>query len=134
MLALVKANVLVLGCEGRSNALEALPIRVLYRKAGLEASRSLKNESVDGVISLWNLPGLPAGKFLRNLRLAKPYLPVIAMVDAKDVEQEISARSIGVAAVLNDDVSDEILQKTVVEIFRLDDAKEIQKLCVIAND
>ena len=134
MLALVKANVLVLGCEGRSNALKALPIRVLYRKTGLEASRSLKSESVDGVISLWKLPDLPAGKFLRNLRLAKPYLPIIAMVDAKNIEQEISARSIGVTAVLNDDVSDEILKRTVVEIFRLDNAKEIQKLCVIAND
>jgi hypothetical protein len=43
----------------------------------------LKNESVDGVISLWKLPDAPAGKFLRNLRLAKPYLPIIALLIQK---------------------------------------------------
>ncbi len=37
MLAFVKANVLVLGCGGRSNALKALPIRVLYVETGHEA-------------------------------------------------------------------------------------------------
>jgi DNA-binding response OmpR family regulator len=134
MLALVKANVLVLGCGGRDNALKALPIRVLYLETGLEAGRSLKNESVDGVISSWKLPDAPAGKFLRNLRLAKPYLPIIAMVDANNVEQEISARSIGVTAVLNNDVNDQILIRTVVEILGLGNTKEIQKLCAIADD
>ena len=134
MLALVKANVLVLGCEGRNNALKALPIRVLYCETGLEAGRSLKNESVDGVISLWKLPEAPAGKFLRNLRLAKPYLPIIALVDANNIEQEISARSIGVTAVLNDDVDDSILRRTVVEVLGIENTKEIQKLCAIADD
>lgn len=134
MLALVQANVLVLGCGGRNNALKALPIRVLNVETGLEAGRSLKNESVDGVISAWKLPDAPAGKFLRNLRLAKPYLPIIAMVDANKIEQEISARGIGVTAVLNDDVSDQILIRTVVEILGLGITKEIQKLCAIADD
>ena len=134
MLALVKANVLVLGCGGRNNALKALPIRVLYVETGLDAGRSLKNESVDGVISSWKLPDAPAGKFLRNLRLAKPHLPIIAMVDANNIEQEISARSVGVTAVLNDDVSDDILRKTIVEILGLGDIEVIQKLCAIADD
>jgi DNA-binding NtrC family response regulator len=107
---------------------------VLYVETGLDAGRSLKNESVDGVISSWKLPDAPAGKFLRNLRLAKPHLPIIAMVDANNIEQEISARSVGVTAVLNNDVDDEILKRTVSEILGLDDTKKIQKLCAIADD
>lgn len=134
MLVLVKANVLVLGFGGRCDALKALPIRKLFIETGLEASRSLKNESVNGVISLWDLPDAPAGKFLRNLRLAKPYLPIIAVVDANNIEQEIAARSFGATAVLSNDVDDEVLKRTVVEILGLGDTKEIQKLCAVADD
>jgi hypothetical protein len=47
---------------------------------------------------------------------------------------EISARSIGVKAVLNNDVSDDILIRTLVAILGLGDISEIQKLCAIADD
>jgi len=134
MLVLVKANVLVLGLGRRADALKALPIRMCLVETGLEAGRSLKTDSVDGVISFWNLPDAPAGKFLRNLRLAKPYLPVVIMVDAGNIEQEISARSIGATAVLSNDVDVSVLRRTVVEILGLGDTKEIQKLCAIADD
>ncbi|HBG28814.1 MAG: hypothetical protein A2Y10_06870 [Planctomycetes bacterium GWF2_41_51] len=134
MLVLVKANVLVLGFGGRSDALKALPIRKLFAETGFEASRSLKNEKVDGVISLWNLPDAPAGKFLLNLRLAKPYLPIIAVVDADNIEQEIAARSIGSTAVLSKNVDNDVLKRTIIEILGLGDTKEIQKLCAIADD
>ena len=134
MLVLVKANVLVMGLGGKSNALKVLPIRVLCLDTGLEAGRSLKNESVDGVISRWDLPDAPAGKFLRTLRLAKPYLPIIAVVDANNVEQEIAARSIGAAAVLSDDVADEVFKQTVIEVLGLGDTRKIQKLCAVVDD
>ncbi|OQA01592.1 MAG: hypothetical protein BWY69_01326 [Planctomycetes bacterium ADurb.Bin401] len=134
MLVLVKANILVLGCGGRNNALKALPIRKLFVESGLEAGRSLKNEKVDGVISVWDLPDAPAGKFLRNLRLAKPYLPIVVVVDAGNIQQEIAARSIGPTAVVSSDVDDDIFRKTVVEVLKLNNTEEIQKLCAIADD
>lgn len=134
MLVLVKANVLVLGFGGRCDALNALPIRVVFIETGFEAGRSLKNESVNAVLSRWNLPDAPAGKFLLNLRLAKPYLPIIAVVDANDIEQEIAARSIGATAVLSDDAADKVFRQTVVEILGLEDSDEIKKLCAIADD
>jgi DNA-binding NtrC family response regulator len=134
MLVLVKANILVVGLGGRSGALKRLPIRVLSIGTGLEAGRSLKNENVNSVISTWDLPDAPDGQFLKNLRLAKPYMPIIAVVDANNVRQEIAARSIGTSAVLSIDVADEVLKETVTGVLGLGDTDEIQKLCAIADD
>ncbi len=134
MLVLVKANVLVVGLGGRSGGLKRLPIRVLFIDTGLEAGRSLKNENVSSVISKWDLPDAPDGQFLKNLRLAKPYMPIIAVVDANNVQQEIAARSIGTSAVLSSDVADEVLRQTVTGVLGLGDTEEIQKLCAIADD
>ncbi len=134
MLVLVKANILAVGLAGRSDAIKRLPIRVLYIQSGLEAGRSLKNENVDSVISKWNLPDAPDGRFLQNLRLAKPYLPVIAVVDSGDVKQEIAARSIGVSAVLSSDVNDRMFRQVLVEVLGLGDAEEIEKICAVADD
>ncbi len=134
MLVLVKANVLVVGLGGKRGALKRLPIRVSYIRSGLKAGRSLKNENVNSVISTWDLPDAPDGQFLKNLRLAKPYMPIIAVVDANNVQQEIAARSIGTSAVLSSDVSDEVLRQTVIGVLGLGDTEEIQKLCAIADD
>lgn len=134
MLVLVKANILAVGLNGSGDVFRNLPIRVLCIRTGAEAGRSLKNESVDGVISKWNLPDAPNGRFLTNLRLAKPYMPVIAVVDSNNAGQEIAARSIGATAVLSDDVSDDVLRQAVVEVLGFDDTGEIQKLCAIADD
>jgi DNA-binding NarL/FixJ family response regulator len=134
MLVLVKANVLVVGLGGRSGGLKRLPIRVLFIDTGLKAGRSLKNENVNSVISTWDLPDAPDGQFLKNLRLAKPYMPIIAVVDANNVRQEIAARSIGTTAVLSSDVSDEVLRLTITGVLGLGDTQELQKLCAIADD
>jgi DNA-binding NarL/FixJ family response regulator len=134
MLVLVRANIFVVGLGGRSNALKALPVRVSFIQSGLNAARSLKNECVDSVISKWSLPDSPDGRFLMNLRLAKPYIPVIVVVDPDDAAQEIAARSIGAAAVLSSDVGDDVFRRTVVEVLGIDDTDEIQKLCAIVDD
>ncbi|MDD5010754.1 MAG: hypothetical protein PHQ00_01380 [Phycisphaerae bacterium] len=134
MLVLVRANIFVVGLGGRSNALKALPVRVSFIQSGFDAARSLKNECVDSVISKWNLPDSPDGLFLRNLRLAKPSISVIAVVDPGDTAQEIAARSIGVAAVLSSDVGDDVFRRTVVGVLGIDDTDEIQKLCAIVDN
>jgi DNA-binding NarL/FixJ family response regulator len=134
MLVLVKANVLVLGLGGRNNALKALPVRVLCIETGAEAGRSLKNKHVDSVISKWDLPDAKDGQFLRNLRLAKPYMPVIAIVNSNDAGQEIAARSIGAAAVLSSDVTDEVFRQTAMGVLGLGDTETIQEICAVADD
>jgi DNA-binding NarL/FixJ family response regulator len=134
MLVLVKANILVLGLGGRGSALKVLPVRVLYMETGGEAGRSLKNEHVDSVISKWDLPDARDGQFLKNLRLAKPYIPVIAIVDSNNAKQEIAARSIGVTAVLSSDVTDKVFLQTAIGVLGLDDAEAIQEICAIADD
>ncbi|PKL47300.1 MAG: hypothetical protein CVV39_05945 [Planctomycetes bacterium HGW-Planctomycetes-1] len=134
MLVLVRANIFVVGLGGRSNALKALPVRVSFIQSGLNAARSLKTECVDSVISKWNLPDFPDGQFLKNLRLAKPYIPVIAVVDSNNAVQEIAARSIGTAAVLSSDIGDDIFRRTVVEVLGIDDTDEFQKLCAVVDD
>jgi DNA-binding NarL/FixJ family response regulator len=134
MLVLVRANVLILGLGGRSNALKGLPVRVCHIDTGLEAGRSLKSENVDSVISKWDLPDARDGQFLRNLRLAKPYMPVIAIVNSNDVRQEIAARSIGAAAVLSSDVGDEVFRQTAIGVLGLGDTEAIQEICAVADD
>jgi DNA-binding NarL/FixJ family response regulator len=134
MLVLVKANVLVVGLGENKGGLKRLPIRVSYIRSGLEAGRSLKNENVSSVISKWDLPDAPDGQFLKNLRLAKPYMPIIAVVDANNVRQEIAARSIGTSAVLSSDFADEVLRQTISEILGLGDTEAIQEICAIADD
>jgi len=134
MLVLVKANIVVLGLGGRNRALKALPIRVSFVGTGVEAGRSLKNENVDSIISRWDLPDSPDGQFLKSLRLAKPYMPIIAVVDASDARQEIAARSIGATAVLSSDVSDEVFRQTVIEVAGLGDVGAIEEICAVADD
>jgi DNA-binding NarL/FixJ family response regulator len=89
---------------------------------------------VDSVISKWDLPDAEDGQFLRNLRLAKPYMPVIAIVDSNDVRQEIAARSIGAAAVLSSDVTDEVFRQTAIGVLGLGDTEAIQEICAVADD
>jgi DNA-binding NarL/FixJ family response regulator len=134
MLVLVRANIVVVGLGGRSSALKALPIRVSYIKTGQQAGCSLKSENVNSIISAWNLPDFPDGRFLRALRLAKPYMPVIAVVDSGDVRQEIAARSIGAAAVLSSDVPDEAFKQIVCEVLGLGDVGAIEEICAVADD
>jgi DNA-binding NarL/FixJ family response regulator len=134
MLVLVKANVLTVGLEGRIEALKGLPIRVFNTPTGLEAGRSLKNENIDSIISNWNLPDAPNGRFVKTLRSAKPYLPVIVVVRAADPAQEIAARSIGAVAVLGSDESDEVFRRTIAQALGLDDAVKSEKIYAIAND
>ncbi len=134
MLVLVKANIVVVGLGGRSGVLKTLPIRVSYVATGQQAGCSLKNENVDSIISTWNLPDAPDGRFLRSLRAAKPYMPIIAVVGSNNARQEIAARSIGVAAVLSRDVPDEVFKQAVIEVLELGDVGAMKEICAVADD
>lgn len=127
MLVLVKANILTVGLEDRINTLKGLPIRVCNMPTGAEAGRSLKNENVDSIISNWDLPDAPNGRFVKTLRSAKPYLPIIVVVQAGNPAQEIAARSIGASAVISSDESDKVFRRTVAHILGFDDAVKMKK-------
>ena len=119
MIVLVQATVLTVGLDGRNETLTELPVRVIAMQSGKEAARSLKNERVNSVVSMWNLKDMPDGRFLKGLRAAKPAIPTIALVRAGDRDQEIAARSLGVAAVLSEDATDDLFRDTVANVLGL---------------
>ena len=131
MIVLVKANVLAVGLNGISESLRELPIRVISMRSGVEAARSLKSQKVDSVISKWDLDGMENGRFLKMLKAARPDVPTIAFVKAGDVEQEIAARSLGVSAVLTDEVSDELFQETVANVLKLKNFVSIKTMAAV---
>ncbi len=119
MIVLVQANVLIVGLNGKHEVLRELPIRLITMQSGIKAARSLKNEKVDSVISKWDLDDMEDGQFLKKLKAVKPDIPTIAFVKAGDQAQEIAARSLGVSAVLTDDVDDELFRQTVANVLGL---------------
>ena len=119
MVVLVQATVLTVGLNGRSEVIKELPIRLIKMQSGLEAARSLKNEKVNSVISRWDLDDMPDGRFLKTLKLAKPYIPTIALVKPGSRSQEIAARSSGISAVLAEDAADNVLRDTVANLLGL---------------
>jgi DNA-binding NarL/FixJ family response regulator len=119
MIVLVQASVLTVGLNGKNEVLWELPIRLITMESGTEAARSFKSEKVDSVISKWDLQDMEDGQFLKNLKAIKPEIPTIAFIRARDKEQEIAARSLGVSAVLTEDTSDELFRETVANVLGL---------------
>jgi DNA-binding NtrC family response regulator len=108
MVILVQATVLTVGLNGRKvEDLKELPIRLITMQSGSEAARSLKNEKVDSVVSKWDLDDMKNGRFLKKLKAVKPEIPTIVLVEAGNLAQEISARSLGVSAVLTNEIDDD---------------------------
>jgi DNA-binding NarL/FixJ family response regulator len=133
MIVLVQANVLTVGLNGRNEALRELPIRLITMQLGAEAARSLKNEKVDSVISKWDLDDMSNGQFLRKLRAVKPDMPTIVFVNSGNRAQEISARSLGVSAVLSDRTSDELFLETVANVLGLKGIASIKTISSTGN-
>jgi len=128
MIVLVQATVLTVGLNGKNEALQELPIRLITMRSGIKAARSLKNEKVNSVISRWDLDDMKDGRFLKNLRAVKPEMPTIAFVEAGDWKQEIAARSLGVSAVLTDEASDELFRETLINALGLRDIVTIKAI------
>ena len=119
MIVLVQATVLTVGLNGKTEVLRELPIRLIAMRSGIEAARSLKTEKVDSVISKWELEDMADGRFLKDLRAAKPDIPTIVFTRAGDRAQEIAARSLGVSAVLTDEADDDLFRQTVANVLGL---------------
>ena len=126
MILLVQATVLTVGIDGRHEVLKELPIRLINVQSGFEAASSFKNESIDSVISAWDLVDMPDGIFLKRLRRIRPDIPTIAVVKAGDYAQEVSARSLGVSAVLTDHSSNEHIREVIRLVLGLKDVTSIR--------
>lgn len=126
MILLVQATVLTVGIDGRREVLQELPIRLISVQSGIEAVSSFKNESIDSVISKWDLIDMPDGTFLKRLRGIRPNIPTIAVIKTDNYAQEISARSLGVSAVLTESSSDEHFREVVRQVLGLKDVASIR--------
>ncbi|MHC4456766.1 MAG: hypothetical protein ACYS0I_06670 [Planctomycetota bacterium] len=133
MVILVQATVLTVGLNGRNEALKELPIRLITMQSGSEAARSLKNEKVDSIVSKWDLDDMKNGRFLRKLKAVKPEIPTIVLIDAGNLAQEISARSLGVSAVLTNETDDDLFRETVANVLGIKGVVSIKEISLHQN-
>ena len=121
-------TVLSVGIKNKNKAIETLPVRLLVMDSGAEAIRHLFENEIDIVISSWNLADMPDGLLLRKLLDAKPNMPTVAFVEPGNWQQEIAARSMGVTAILNDDIDELHFRSTLCQILHIDDVS-LLSLC-----
>ena len=119
MVIVAKMNVLAVGAEDWSDKFAELPIRLISLNNGFEAVRSFKTEQIDSVISHWHLDDMPDGLFLKRLRAIRPQMPTIAVVEPNNPQQEIAARSLGVAAVIPSNCSEDYFREIVSAVLNL---------------
>ena len=119
MIIVAKTTVLAVGVGDRSDELAELPIRLINLARASEAIRSFKTEDIDSVISHWHLDDMPDGEFLKRLRAIRPQIPTIAIIKSGNPDQEIAARSLGVAAVIPEDCSEEYFRMIVADVLHV---------------
>lgn len=131
MVIIAKMNILSVGAQSRARSLDGLPIRLINLKNGYEAIRSFKTENVDSVISHWHLADMPNGKFLKKLKAVKPDMPTIAIIEGDNPQQEIEARSLGVAAVITEDSSEEHFRNVIGAVLGFQDVQAIEEVYAV---
>lgn len=128
MIVVTKANVLTVGISDKAQALKELNIRVISLQFGKDAVRSLKSEEFDSVISRWNLPDMSNGSFLEGLKNIKRDMPTIAVIESGNTDQEISARSLGVSAVITEDISEDHFRELILQLLGLEEVGQIKEI------
>jgi response regulator RpfG family c-di-GMP phosphodiesterase len=133
---IIDASVLAVGLGNKSDALQELPIRLFVMGTGTQAVRCLRVEKIDTVISRWELPDMADGILLQKIRAAKPAIPTIAFIKPGYQKQEAAARSLGVSAVLDEDVDDAHFRRTVCELLGIYRVKGIKAVdgCSVRMD
>ena len=128
-MATLGMTILSVGIRNKSEALETLPVRVLVMDNGAEAVRHLFKDKIDIVISHWDLTDMPQGMLLEKIIGAKPNMPTVAFIESDNWEQEITARSLGVTAILNEDIDESYFRNTICRILHIEDVSMLS-LCV----
>ena len=133
MVIIAEMNVLAVGIEGRAGEFNGLPVRLVNMAHGSDAIHSFKTDSIDSVISHWNLADMPDGQFLKKLKAAKPDMPTIAIIEANNPQQEIEARMLGVSAVISEDCGDAYFRRVMTSVLGLPNSQSIEKLYAVAE-
>jgi DNA-binding NtrC family response regulator len=128
MIVVTKANVLTVGIADKARAIRELNIRVISLQFGKDAVRSLKSEEFDSVISRWDLPDMKNGTFLQGLKNIKRDMPTIAVIESGNTDQEISARSLGVSAVITEDISEDHFRELISQLLGLEEVEQIKEI------
>jgi len=112
-------TVLIAGATDKAEALRKLSVRLFVTETGRQAIEYLRRGRINTVISKWELVDIGGGQFLKNVIAAKPGMPTVAIVKAGDDEQEVAARSIGVSAVLREDIDDDYFRDIVSQLVTI---------------
>ena len=124
-MCVVNTTILIVGAKERGEALRELPVRVILLDSGAEAVRCLRKEAVDAIVSKWHLVDVPNGGLLDAVIGTNPGMPTVAFVRPDDTKQEIAARSIGVTAVLCEDIDDEYFRDVMCQILHIEEVSSI---------
>jgi DNA-binding NarL/FixJ family response regulator len=131
MVIIAKMNILSVGAAETARALDGLPVRVIHLATGKQAASSFKTEQIYSVISHWHLADMPNGEFLKKLKAAKPQMPTIAIVESQNPQQEIEARSLGVAAVISEDAGEEHFRAVITSVLGFQNPRAIETLYAV---
>ena len=74
---------------------------------------------------------MPDGAFLKGLKSIRPDIPTIAVIESNDPQQEIQARSLGVAAVVTEDDTEEHFRQIVCGVLGLNHAGILEDLYAV---
>lgn len=133
MVIIAEMNVLAVGMDKRIAQFKGLPIRLLNLTHGSDAIRSFRTTQYDSVISHWHLADMPNGHFLRRLKAAMPKMPVIAIIEPNNPQQEIEARRLGVSAVVSEDCDESYFRQIVASVFGLSNVEAIETLYAVKD-
>ena len=116
----IYSTILMIGTNDKTEALRELPVRLLVIDTAKEALACLKTKEVDSVVSQWDLVDMPQGMLLEKIIDAKPNMPTVAFIEPGNWEQEIAARSIGVTAILSDDIDEPYFRSTICQLLHIE--------------
>lgn len=128
MVIIAEMNVLAVGGNNQSEQFKGLPVHLLHLSRGIDAIRAFKKNHIDSVISHWHLEDMPNGQFLKKLKMVKPDIPTIAIIESNNPRQEIQARALGVNAVVCQDCEDFYFRRVMSSVFGLCGTGSVEKV------
>ena len=128
----VYSTILMIGTNDKTKVLHELPVRLLVIDTGKEALECLKGEHIDSVVSQWDLVDMPEGELLEKIIDAEPNIPTVAFIEPNNWEQEIAARSLGVTAILNEDIDESYFRSTICQLLHIETVSTLS-LCGTAS-
>lgn len=133
--SLFKPSVLMVGTSKAQNQnLSTLPVILLTSSTARQGAEHLRLLNIDVAVSKWDLPDLSDGEFIRNVVEARPGLPVVAIIESGNIEQEIHARSLGVSAVVNDDPGGTELREALTALVEVIGEKYARRMQLFDSD